>query len=511
MKKFTLFILLIFVVQNTKVWSDNFYNEIYDNKASALFDLSKTTNSPSYKTANTQSQASLLEQQFIENQQQAYCETNYLLGGMIGSILAYISFKSLLISKKATIETAQNYSPSYLASNILTTAWAAFIYPIAWYFAEDTTKVVTGKINSIKSCWLQNSSDELFLLELEYVRKKPQYSSVWQKIIENNFFEARNKFHMRSQYLAQNKDENFHLTFAKMALGLPMQGKDLRFDRDLFYSKFKQYENMAKINNNDAVLQILYFAESFAKASLLNNPNLKSNLYLYGAPGTGKSEAAQLIADAIEVPLIKINLNEVKNVLELKGVAPGTAKDLPQGRPGIIAEKLIELKMQGHDTNRAIIFFDNADRILNQRVNGEINPIASFMLNLSENQENNLENPFFKAPINIQNLSILIAGNSLLNTQALQDRFDTVYIGGYSLDYRKQIGRERFLANSIADYNNLLRIKDFSDYDLLQIDSIAAELHKKIIPGQEITSEPGFREHQRQIQKFVHNKAMQKN
>lgn len=511
MKKYALFLLFIFCTHNKAVWSNDFYNEIYTHKTLNLFDLSKITNSSTYKEANTEIQTAMLEEQFKKNQEYAYCQTNYLAGNILGALAAYVGSAYISSRKPISDVTDGGYSPGYLASNIITTLWAAFIYPIAWYFAGDVTQTVTGKISNLNKCWLYNTPDELHLLELKYVRQKPQYSLIWQQVIENNFIEARNKFHMRSQYLAQNKDENFHLAFAKMALNVPTQGKALQFDRNLFTSKLQQYQNMAKIDSNDAILQILYFAESFAKASLLNNPNLKSNLYLYGAPGSGKSEAAQLIADSLEVPLIKINLNEVENVLELKGIAPGTSKDLPEGRPGIIAEKLIDLKMQGYDTNRAIIFFDNADRVLNQRINGEINAIASFMLSFSENHENNLENPFFKAPINIQNLSIVIAGNSLLNTKALQDRFDTVYVGGYTLNYRKQIGRNRFLLNSIADYNNILDITDFTKEDLLEIDSIATEIHKKIIIGQEITSEPGFREHQRQIQKFVHNKAIQKN
>ena len=83
-----------------------------------------------------------------------------------------------------------------------------------------------------------------------------------------------------------------------------------------------------------------------------------------------------------------------------------------------------------------------------------------------------------------------------------------IYYGGYSLDYRKILGRERFLKAAIFDYTDVLTLDDFTEEDLTQIDGFSEEEDAKMEKGKEIETEPGFREQQRKIQRFVHQKAL---
>jgi ATPase family associated with various cellular activities (AAA) len=508
MKSYCFLFVSILTVHNLSFALEDFYDIIYTGNTDGLYDQ-KVVGTEDYRQSNSTRKQQLLLDNFHRNQQTAYGQwvSSFLLSTMqyLSIPFSIIFAKKLLFSSplESNSDAPAQAGFGHFASNLFLTLWAAFIYPIAWYFTEETTETITSVISSSRRWMYGAPNDTLHAWEEKYVMNKPAYSESWQKAIETNFRDARKKFRMRSQYLQRETGMDPHLLFAELALSLPIKSAFLHLDAAALKKNLRQYENMASVDGKNAVAQMTYFCESFAKAN--QNPHLRLPIYLYGAPGTGKTECVQLMADALNVPVIRINLADVKENGELRGIStsPGTGV----GHPGLIAQGLIDLKKQGCDSKTVVVFFDNADMVLNRKEGEQINKVATFVLDLLEGKTKVFQNPYFNAELDVCHMAFILAGNSLLGAAALRDRVDTIYFGGYSLAYRKHQGRSRFLNAAIEDYSGILDRDNFTEEDLERIDRFAEEEHDRMTDSQ-IETEPGFRGQQRKIHRFVHEKAI---
>ncbi|MEI6806940.1 MAG: AAA family ATPase, partial [Myxococcaceae bacterium] len=235
-------------------------------------------------------------------------------------------------------------------------------------------------------------------------------------------------------------------------------------------------------------------------------PKLKSHLYLQGPPGVGKTEAVFKLGKALGIPIIKINLAEFSNIGKIKGIA-GSFQDDDHGSIGVIVKSIIAHSKTGYQFKNAILFFDEADQVLNRIHEGESHELVSFMLDLLEGKTQFIENPYLETDLDIRHFGIILAGNNPLHNKALQSRLNTLIFGSYQEAYRIKAGRERFLPEILSDYSEVLTLKDFTEQDFEAIDNIARAEHKKLIDEKE---DPGFRNQIREIERFVHRKANSK-
>jgi hypothetical protein len=342
----------------------------------------------------------------------------------------------------------------------------------------------SGFVNSIKNYFMGPPQDEIQKLELKYINKKPQLSPKTRIAIESRFIKERSIFSPPIPYDMGKESPNIRIL--KQILSLPTGSKPINFSSELFLQEFSAYKDMA---STDPLLELERFCRSMSIASKHDNPKLKLPLYLQGPPGVGKTEAVEKLGKVLGIPVIKINLAEFSHIAQIKGLHCEYPED-SRCTPGLIANKLI-----GQPYKNAILFFDEADQVLNRLHEGQSHEMVSFMLDLLEGKTQFIENPYFNTDLDVRYFGIILAGNSPLGNQALQSRLSLLSFGNYTPEYRIKAGRNRFLPEILQDYAEILKMEDFSPEDLDKIDTFAQ------------TKDPGFREQIRQIERFVHQKA----
>ena len=259
--------------------------------------------------------------------------------------------------------------------------------------------------------------------------------------------------------------------------------------------EFAQYASMMSYEPRQ---ELERFGSALAKASHHDNPKLKAALYLQGPPGVGKTEAVFKLGKTLELPVIKINLAEFPNIGALKGIRCEYFEENHCG-PGLIAQQLF-----GQPYKNAILFFDEADHVLNRIQEGQQHEMVSFMLDLLEGKTKSIYNPYFGFEIDIRHFGIILAGNQPLSNKALQSRLNILSFGNYTEDYRIKAAKERFLPEILESYSEALKQEDLTQQDWLAIDAIAKREHEKL---EKTGEDPGFRGQIRELERFVHQKA----
>ncbi len=450
---------------------NRYYDYIYKDNATALYDA--TT-----------------EQEFRSAKRQAYLQVVLngrqpaaLLGALYGAYWAYT-----------------RYAPAPPQLGALGFFFAGLAQSILAPYTYNIQEPISGFIHSVRNYVLGPPEDAVHQLELHYIQIKPQLTPRTQLAVESRFEKIRTAFDPQDLSSSPSQFDQ-KLDAVKQILALPVSSKPIIFDNRLFLNEFSGYQNMASAN---PIPELQRFCHSLAIASRHTNPKLKSALYLEGAPGVGKTEAVFRLGKVLGIPVIKINLAEFPNIGQIKGTSCEDNHDENCG-PGLIASSLIANSKLGYTHKNALLFFDEADQVLNRVHEGQGHELVSFMLDFLEGKTQFIDNPYFEKELDVRHFGIILAGNNPLVNKALQSRLNTLYFGNYTVGYRIQAGRERFLPEVLQDYAELLKLEDFSESDFEKIDLIAKAEHQKLLATGE---DPGFRNQIRQIERFVHQKAL---
>ena len=173
--------------------------------------------------------------------------------------------------------------------------------------------------------------------------------------------------------------------------------------------------------------------------SKLHNQNLQHcSIGLIGAPGTGKTSIARIVAKVLKCPFSKIELGNV--------VAEHLRGSLPvylSSEPSIISKKLIEMKVKN-----GIMLFDELEK-----VDGNTGVVES-LIHLTDTSQNfSFEDLYFRGiKQDLSNLWFFYSMNKKPSNNALADRIYYVQIQPYTFQDKVQIVKNYLLKQSI---NNL--------------------------------------------------------
>lgn len=423
------------------------------------------------------------EQEFLNFKHQAYKQVIWnaftpILSAM-GAYLAYRHWPAKIQAQAPAQPVIAFGALSFFISQLFSGLIQTTLTP----YTSQLQEPLSGFVNSLKNYLIGPPDDAIQKLEIQYIDIKSQLPPKTQTAIEHRFIKIRSAFIPPVIY---DMKESSDLRILKQILALPTKPKPITFNHDLFLKEFSAYQDMA---STDPLLELERFCRSLSIASKHENPKLKLPLYLQGPPGVGKTEAVHKLGKVLGIPVIKINLAEFSHIQQLKGIHCEYPED-SRCTAGLIANKLT-----GQPTKNAILFFDEADQVLNRLHEGQSHEMVSFMLDLLEGKTQFLENPYFNIELDVRYFGVILAGNSPLSNQALQSRLSLLSFGNYTQAYRIKAGRGRFLPEILQDYSEVLKLEDFSPKDLEIIDSFAQN------------KDPGFREQIRQIERFVHQKA----
>jgi hypothetical protein len=367
-------------------------------------------------------------------------------------------------------------------------------------FGESVEDLVSGSWNYLRGA---GPRDNLGALEAAYVQKKPSlHASVQRRVEECVAYMRSDRQRGSGREDKASSGSSFCEELIKGVLLLPTRISPIAYNESDFDQMLSPYAHMG---NGEAVVQIKRFARNLVYASGLEHPGFRSPLYFSGDTGTGKTEAARTIAKTLGLPIIEIKLAKIDHLSDLIGRRGDNASHLPS-RPGLLFEKLIELGKQGYNSKNVIVFFDEAEKLLNMLENGggKRSGFETFMLELLDGTAERIESPYFGGEIDIRHWGIVLAGNQRLEAEHLQSRVETVEFGAYSVDYYKQVTRERFVPALIKDYERDLGLDDLTAGDYAELDAMVEQLYAQ---SEQKHKALDFKELQRRIKNFLFAKA----
>ena len=314
--------------------------------------------------------------------------------------------------------------------------------------------------------------DPLLPLELEYIVKKRFLSVPLSRSIEAQF----KAFQVDETRIGTATDA------IKIALNLPFSTLEMKYDADLMNTLFEGYPEHLKIQVQSFIFQQILLQDTRHETTEMGTPRAGKRVagFLYGPPGTGKSRYAELIARAMGVPFAKVSL-EGSTLDDFLG------RSLESNSPtsGKIAAAMANAKINGQGAKNLVLFIDEADRVINNQ-HPHSQDFLPFMLKLLDPETKSFYNPFFDTDIDISHLTIILAGNSKIQDEALKKRLFMIHFPGFEIDFKMRIIWNSTIPNLLTSFSQngkyLLSLSDLLPEDKERINQLIT-----------LDKDPGFR------------------
>lgn len=442
------------------------YNKVYCEAGKDLYFQEELTSSEEYKKATDEEKQEMLKEFFLNKK----AKSNLYITGKS-------SLQSLALPALATL-IAYRYRERLVGVPQAVIFGGLSIFSYTTHFiSEKFFDGFTSIAEAIKNFWFPNNEAknlEFEQLELKYVQKKPWITKELQDIIEQKFIDSR------CLSFSDAKINKETTEFLRTVINLPYKIKSIDYDEKKLDEIFLGYSDQTKSKlKNFCALHMLK-----SKSNLSG----KTATYFYGAPGTGKTRAAILIAETLGVEFEIISLSDVESLIG------------SQEKRG----KLLEALTNGNNkkSKNMIILLDDADKIIGQK---DEYVLVSLLLTLLEAETKNFKSPYLDgAEIDISNLGIILAGNTQITDPALRSRLNIIEFDNYTLEKKQEIVWKNLLKNLIKESNannSKLQIQesDFTEEDKENINELVKQ-----------DKDPGFRTIKINLEKYFACKILQK-
>ncbi len=280
-------------------------------------------------------------------------------------------------------------------------------------------------------CFISPLGDPLNELEELYAKRKRFFPKELRAALEDKFGAARKS----------PQDIEGTLKYARIALNLPLQSEQLAMP-----SSSDLVELMGGYEPNldeKLTTKMFHHCKRIShKAEALNTP--KSVLYLQGEPGTGKTHVATQLATLMGA-----------NLIELKASDDPASIVGTEDSPGSFLEAIAKEGI----TRNAIIFIDEADRVLNK----EDAPLQLF-LPLLEPDAKYFYSPYLRSNIDISHFCFVLAGNHEIKDAALKSRLAVIEFKGMTKEFKESIVM-KMVTKMLPTGHSIKEIKELVDAD----------------------------------------------
>jgi hypothetical protein len=165
-------------------------------------------------------------------------------------------------------------------------------------------------------------------------------------------------------------------------------------------------------------------------------PSLKGVIF-YGCPGAGKTKAAELIAENLELPFYKISIKGNKDIDDKK-LYGNAANSFKPGNRGVLAEAFLTTNRQGNTAKNLIILLDDIDRAFDDEVEG----LMTFMLDFLDINKTTIKSAYYGLKLDFSHVIIIATMNKDIREEkqfdALKSRCEFIDFGKPSKDLLKQ-------------------------------------------------------------------------
>jgi hypothetical protein len=431
-KIFSLFILTAFFLSSFTAAADGrqYIDYIYKIDAPYLYDQTDILESKAYKAASPEQRETLLQNEFLSRKSALYRRVaivNTLKTAAIGAgtaVTAVVLYLSAMRLKARFLPAAAPVDGAAPAQNGITAEGLAggvfggiggiaiVMQTLNGPFAAAKEAVEGAFSSGLKYLAEVRNSDKIELLELKYVAKKPEMPENYRRKLEGYFEEVRTSVNYSNDY-----DPS---AFASKLLQLPTQNHEFEFDQDKLRKRLIGY---APQTQEALIKSALRHYLSIRKEALRRQVT-----YYYGRAGTGKTRAAEVVASSADIPAVTMSISEILDA-DAGGIF-GNSKN-----PGFIARAMIEsVERNGRSAKNIMIVINDFDRILNNAKHVET--FIAFLQLLEPGTQFYFDR-YFKMNIDIQNVWIVITGNSRMTDEALARRLEAIDFESFSKEYRK--------------------------------------------------------------------------
>ncbi len=202
--------------------------------------------------------------------------------------------------------------------------------------------------------------------------------------------------------------------------------------------------------------------------------------YFVGPPGTGKTRAAQRIAASLGVPMVAINLDQIKED-ELLG---------SKSHPGIIATQLME-----YGQRNLILVLDEVHHALNSKNSIYDARYQALFKRLLDPTKPSYWDEYFEEEIDLSSVDIILAATEVIKDHALRNRMLEVLFEPFPVWYKRHVVWNETVPMELQRYNHSepsLSIKDLNSTDINAINTLVSN-----------DQESGFRGLQKQIFEYM--------
>lgn len=242
-----------------------------------------------------------------------------------------------------------------------------------------------------------------------------------------------NEFHVSFSMGGDGKNATVFKDLQKVLaiLAIPRKEKKLTLDEQTTESLNSVLENYPT-EVKDTLRNLTRAKVSYTRDRI----ELRSHLFLLGAPGTGKTRLVKKYADAMGLPLIKISFAKIKEVSDLVG-----SSNMFE-RKGLSAfSKAFLLVETDKRFSNGIIFIDEIDKSSDSHRSGSI---KEFLLQLLDKDNKTLKLEDLGVTIDLSKYTIVFAGNKSFAESSLMSRVKTINFGGFTLEKRVGIACSYF-------------------------------------------------------------------
>jgi ATP-dependent Lon protease len=309
--------------------------------------------------------------------------------------------------------------------------------------------------------------------ETKYVKNKPWIAANLQEVIEENLLALRARNHINLSEKTRN------LELLEIALNLPLRVKKISYNSARINQTVTGYSVQTALNIKRYCIRHVAAcqADSIRKVAA----------YFYGLPGIGKTRAARLIAEALEVPFEVISLGDV-GVKELFGT---------EDDPGLLLKVLARAKYEGENAKNMILLIDDVDRVL---LNPAEYDLGSALLTLLEPETKSFFSPYLNTDVEIPHLGLVLGANKKPTDEALANRLHIIEFEGYGIDYKKEVVWDELFPSLLAPHEKAELALTNGDFTQADTDAINTLIEKD--------TDPGFRSIKLQVMNYLEDKVL---
>lgn len=309
---------------------------------------------------------------------------------------------------------------------------------------EELRKYKASKINA--NTYTQYTAIENKINSVDFVDMPLKYRILSSDMSFHNKVAIYNKFkHLEN--ISECSSEHPKLTnWMDTAMSLPYTIKDLpisikdgneKINAFLYNVKLKLDE---KIYGLDGVKEQILFVLN----NMITNPESRGlGMALVGPQGVGKTEIANVLAEAISLPFVSIPLGGSNDSSFLSGHSYTYEGSVP----GAIVSSVIKMKQLN-----GIIFFDELDKISNTRYGSEVSKLLLHITDSTQNHDFKDKYLGNDISINLSNIWFIYSLNYIdALDRTLRDRIPIVMVDGYTKTEKKEITKRHLLPREVKN------------------------------------------------------------